>query len=485
MYMKVFAHGRGSGAKAVDYVIDPRRKGREESPPEVLRGDPEAVQRVIGSTDRVWKYTSGVLSWAPQDKVSPQLEKEVMDDFEKVAFAGLEPDQYSILWVRHSHAGHHEMHFIIPRTELRSDKAMNPCPPNWHKQYDGWRDLWNERMEWAKPDELKRSRLLQPGKDIHSPKGKQLHNFRKTVTDFLAQGIADGLHKDRADLVNALEGEGLSVVRQGKKYITLELPEDKTRVRLKGGIYESSWRTERQTERANELAVAGSGAGRKLRIERLKRELAEICRKRAEFHHSRYGWPYPEAQEKAVRDFGKLLETKHLGESHVRIAAAHSRGLHNRILRLENQNEPRGINKNQRADSKREKEHKQIYGMGDRSAPEQVPAVSGLSQRNQVGNKRNQERPASRFIAEVDHERIIKELVGGPSQNGTGAVPPLERAGSENSRAGAQDFGAGKGSSGVSGLAERIGRCFAEAYEVARVMRKSKMRKVAGYRGIR
>jgi len=473
--MKVFAHGRGNGAKAIDYVIDPRRKGREESPPEVLRGDPEAVQRVIGSTDRVWKFTSGVLSWAPQDKVSPQLEKEVMDDFEKVAFAGLEPDQYSILWVRHSHAGHHEMHFIIPRTELRSDKAMNPCPPNWHKQYDVWRDLWNERMEWAKPDELKRSRLLQPGKDIHSPKGKQLHNFRKTVTDFLAQGIADGLHKDRADLVNALEGEGLSVVRQGKKYITLELPEDKTRVRLKGGIYESSWRAERQAERANEFAVAGSGAGRKQRIERLKRELAEICRKRAEFHHSRYGRPYPEAQEKAVRDFGKLLETTHLGEHRIRAAVAHNIGLHNRILRLENQKESRGINKNQCADSKREKEHKQIYGMGDHGISDRRSAVSGLSQGDKFENRTDKQRPASRFIAEVDHERVIKELVGGPSRNGEGAIPPLERAGSENSRAGAQDFGAGKGSSGLPGLAERIGRCFAEVGAVVRGVRRVRL----------
>lgn len=472
MYMKVFAHGRGNGAKAIDYVIDPRRKGREESPPEVLRGDPEAVQRVIGSTDRVWKFTSGVLSWAPQDKVSPQLEKEVMDDFEKVAFAGLEPDQYSILWVRHSHAGHHEMHFIIPRTELRSDKAMNPCPPNWHKQYDVWRDLWNERMEWAKPNELKRSRLLQPGKDIHSPKGKQLHNFRKTVTDFLAQGIADGLHKDRADLVNALEEVGLSVVRQGTKYITLELPEDKTRVRLKGGIYESSWRAERQTERANELSVAGSGAGRKQCIERLKRELDEICRKRAEFHHSRYGRPHPEAQEKAVRDFSKLLETKHLGESHLRIAAAYSRGLHNRILRLENQGQPRRADKNQRAGRESEKEHKQIYGMGDQGISDRRSAVSGLSQGDKIENKRNPERPASRFITEVDHERVIKELVGGPSRNGEGTGPPLETAGSENSRSGAQDLGSGKGSSGLPGLAERIGRCFAEVGAVVRAVRK-------------
>ena len=41
-----------------------------------------------------------------------------MDDFEAVAFAGLEEDQRTNLWVRHSHAGHHELHFVIPRVEL-------------------------------------------------------------------------------------------------------------------------------------------------------------------------------------------------------------------------------------------------------------------------------------------------------------------------------------------------------------------------------
>nr|WP_232221531.1 relaxase/mobilization nuclease domain-containing protein [Desulfovibrio sp. 6_1_46AFAA] len=46
-----------------------------------------------------------------------------------MAFAGLEPDQRNILWVQHSHAGHHELHFVIPRVELSSGKAFNPCPP--------------------------------------------------------------------------------------------------------------------------------------------------------------------------------------------------------------------------------------------------------------------------------------------------------------------------------------------------------------------
>jgi hypothetical protein len=60
---------------------------------------------------------------APEDgPLSVEKEAELMADFESVAFAGLEPDQYSILWIRHSHAGHHELHFIVPRIEFGTGK---------------------------------------------------------------------------------------------------------------------------------------------------------------------------------------------------------------------------------------------------------------------------------------------------------------------------------------------------------------------------
>ncbi|WP_304087827.1 relaxase/mobilization nuclease domain-containing protein [Maridesulfovibrio ferrireducens] len=475
--MKVFPHGKGNGTEAINYVLDPKRDGREESPPEVVRGDPEIVQRVIGSTDRVWKYTSGVLSWAPEDDVLPRTEKEVMDDFERVAFAGMEPDQYSILWVRHSHAGHPELHFIIPRTELRQDKAMNPCPPNWQKQYDVWRDLWNERKEWAKPDDLKRSRLTQPGKDMHSPKGKQLNDFRKTVTDYLVQGIADGLLKDRKDLVTALQELGYAVPRQGKNYITLELPKDKKRVRLKGGIYESSWRADREIKREDGLTFSGGRASRQERIGRLERELAEICRKRTEYHHQRYGHPSSEAKEKAIQNLSVSLEAKHFGKHYIRSASSHHISLHNRILRLANSSSKRGFNANQNTNSKPEEEYKQVYSMEDQRISDRESKILGLSQRNEAGNNPDKQRPASRFIKEVDYERVESELIGESGRNGESAERKIGTARPADSRAGAKDLRAGKGGAGLPRLAERIGWCVAGVGAVVREFARRAIKK--------
>ena len=118
MYIKVFPHGTGTGSMPTHYLIRLDYPGRAENPPEVVRGNVELTRDLIDSLDTKWKYTAGVLSWHPDDAVKPEKESEIMDSFERLAFAGLEPDQYNILWVRHAHAGHHELHFVIVRSEL-------------------------------------------------------------------------------------------------------------------------------------------------------------------------------------------------------------------------------------------------------------------------------------------------------------------------------------------------------------------------------
>ena len=164
MLMKVFPHGTGEGDKPSRYLVRPDYPGRDTAPPQVLRGDPAMTRALVDSIERRWKFTSGVLSWHPDDKVSEEQEEEVMDAFEQVAFAGLEADQRNILWVRHTHAGHHELHFLIPRLELSSGKDFNACPPGWQKDFDVFRDLFNWREGWARPDDPARARDELPKK---------------------------------------------------------------------------------------------------------------------------------------------------------------------------------------------------------------------------------------------------------------------------------------------------------------------------------
>ncbi len=301
MLMKVFRHGVGRGASVINYVTDAKAPKRQHSPPEVLRGDPQQVKQLIDTTSRKWKYTSGVLSWAPEDKVTPKQERELMDSFEKHAFAGMEPDQYSILWVRHSHAGHHEMHFVIPRTELRNDKALNPCPPGWDKQYNPLCELWNRRNNWARPDEAKRARLVSPGVTIESYRSGTAAEIRTAVTDAIVKGIEGGAITNRDDIVTELESIGFSVPRKSKDYITVEFSPDNStkkkpqRVRLKGALYAQSWNAEQrfglgeQIKSPNGRADARDAADNARRIKQLEQRIAEISEMRAEYNRRRFG----------------------------------------------------------------------------------------------------------------------------------------------------------------------------------------------------
>ena len=301
MYMKVFPHGQGAGEGPTHYLVRPDYPGRDERPPEVLRGDPEQTRALIDSMDNKWKFTARVLSWHPDDKVTPEQEQRLMDDFERVAFAGLEPDQRNILWVRRIHADHHELHFVIPRVELSGGKAFNACPPGWQKHFDVLRDLHNHREGWARPDDPARARLHTPEHaDLHkarllrwgkTPGKNDRAEAKDAVHAYLQARLEQGQVKDRADVLKAFTEAGLEINRTGKDYITIKDPESGEKLRLKGGIYAEHWKFElpgRENEGQNRTGPAGSGSPDPATVQRLAAELERIIEKRAQYNRGRY-----------------------------------------------------------------------------------------------------------------------------------------------------------------------------------------------------
>ncbi|WP_027188248.1 relaxase/mobilization nuclease domain-containing protein, partial [Desulfovibrio cuneatus] len=348
MYMKVFPHGQGGGAAPIEYLLRLDYPDREANPPTVLRGNPEQTRALIDSLETVWRFTAGTLSWHPDDAVTTEMEERVMDDFEAVAFAGLAADQRNILWVRHAHAGHHELHFVIPRVELSSGKAFNPCPPGWQKPFDVFRDLHNHREGWARPDDPARIRPYAPEHtDLHrarlirwgaiakdSPDADPRSTAKKAIHDYILAGIEDGRIGNRADVVQALKDAGFAINRAGKDYITVAIPaedaaaessapqplpprrrkqnsrntskrsknnsdtEENTntiKLRLKGGMYAEHWNfthlTGRTVEGQDRAGTTRDGEPDPATIQRLERELAAIIAKRAEYNRGRYPAP--------------------------------------------------------------------------------------------------------------------------------------------------------------------------------------------------
>ncbi len=303
--MKVFSHGTGTGNAAIHYLIRTDYPGREKKSPEVVRGDPDVVLSIINSLDTKWKFTSGALSWHPDDIVSPQQEENIINEFERIAFAGLDRDAYSILWVRHGHAGHHELHFIIPRVELTTGNAFNPCPPGWQKDFDVFRDLHNFRENWARPDDPARRRLHTPEHaEIFSARllrwGKKLAKDERAETKAAIHGyveklLSEGLIHDRQDILTALQEIGFAINRAGKEYVTVKDQESGEKIRLKGGIYGESWNFAGahelpggKTAGQDRTNSAGNREADRRTVQPLEREFERIIEKRSDYNRGRY-----------------------------------------------------------------------------------------------------------------------------------------------------------------------------------------------------
>ena len=168
MMIKFLARGTGSAAAAADYLT---REGSPEQDPEknpeevtVLRGNPDQVAAVADALEFEHKYTSGVIAWAPEDNPSDAQIGRVVDEFEKTAWAGLEPDRYAWSAVQHREAdGGVHVHIMAARCDLETGKSLNIAAPGWQKTFDALRDWQNHENDWSRPDDPERARDVQPG----------------------------------------------------------------------------------------------------------------------------------------------------------------------------------------------------------------------------------------------------------------------------------------------------------------------------------
>jgi hypothetical protein len=315
MLVRVFARGTGGGKGPVDYVIsevvpefDPETHRRipgqtktRTPAPEVLAGDPDRTRMLIDACPNKWRYTSGVIAFErgdiPANVPAGATERAVMASFEEMAFAGLEREQYDILWVRHSHEGNVELHFVVPRMELRTTKALNIAPPGHEKTFDAWRDTWNHSQGWARPDDPQRARLgRQSDHDIKTDAARLRAGLERSsdpkaaITAWLSERIEAGLVQDRAGVVASLAEIG-DVTRQGKDYVSVKPAGFDKAIRLKGAIYEQSFQRAELGRDPGREAGAGPEADRGIDQERAgaaRRELEAAIERRARFNLERY-----------------------------------------------------------------------------------------------------------------------------------------------------------------------------------------------------
>ncbi|VEP14185.1 conserved hypothetical protein [Hyella patelloides LEGE 07179] len=314
MLVKFFPRGVGSGSGPVEYITrkdNPNTKTLREPAPEIVRGNPEITKQLIDGLDFKYKYNSGVLSFAIEDAPTEEQQQALIDSFEEYAFAGIERDNYNTLWVRHTHtlSDRVELHFVTPKVELETGKSLNIAPPGWHGYFKPWQTYWNIKEDWARPDDLSRKRIYSRGyQALIDAENKRAGltaspDPKKQLTEYITQRIETGLIVNRDDIIKSFTELGLDVPRQGKNYITVLNRSDNQRYRLKGGIYEASWRlggqpekedrsqqqTPRGDSRSRTPAIENSTGDTQSRtLEELQGRILELASARASYHHSRY-----------------------------------------------------------------------------------------------------------------------------------------------------------------------------------------------------
>ena len=303
MIVKTFARGIGAGRGPVDYcistfvaVVDPTTKKKTGEykeripPPVIMRGNPNLAIALIDSSENKWKYTSGVIAFADSDAPSVDQQNAVIDSFEAMAFAGLDPDQFSCLWVKHEHEGNVELHFVTPRLELSTSKALNIAPPGHSKTFDVWRDSQNYSRGWASPNEPERKRPVARDDDdlkndaARLKAGLQLSDDpKRLLTDhLLARDV-----QNRADVLSELQELGLEINRKGPDYISVRIAPGAKPIRLKGPLYESTY----QAANAKPTIRYRNEVDDKKRAKAASLELARIIEARSQFNRKRYKHP--------------------------------------------------------------------------------------------------------------------------------------------------------------------------------------------------
>ena len=282
---KTFSGGRTlRGAKAtIAYLLNERTDTGEAV---VIEGNPDMTLKFISDASKnKWCWSSGVLTF--EESLDDDVLREIIEDFKRVTFPGLEPEQYDCLIVKHEDKGRSELHYVIPRMELSTGKAFNPyfVSKDFVKK-DLFQQFINVKYGLSNPlDPEKRSLVAKKQKKWQ--KGKP--SLKKQIDELLQPFIDSGDVASRADVVEKLREFGLELGDNPtkRKYIVIIDPNDpKETHRLKGEIYSPDFSGLPDLKKKIEADAVKQGYGRPLA--EIEKNLQKFIDRDAKYNLKRY-----------------------------------------------------------------------------------------------------------------------------------------------------------------------------------------------------
>lgn len=271
MLVRFFEHGKvkkgeltrtGGGGAVRNYLLfdkDNRSKPRDGA--RLIYGNDSDTTEVINGIKNSKIYTSGVLSFAPEESITDAQKIEIIESFEQNLFPGLMKGEYSGYWVEHQDKDRQELHFVFADIHLPSGKAL----PVYYigKDFDlvdSWKDLINIDYGLEDPNDPKRKRAYRlKGYEYAQKKqqekdklaGKAIKDEKvfdeEKIGEWLIEEIADDESiQTQADVIRVI-AEAFEITRVAKdgKSISIKNPVGGRNIKLKGMMYEREFTKQR------------------------------------------------------------------------------------------------------------------------------------------------------------------------------------------------------------------------------------------------
>ncbi|NLN58979.1 MAG: hypothetical protein GX151_13915 [Gammaproteobacteria bacterium] len=321
MHIKFTKHGKGCPRKAVGYLLAEKdAKGDLRPDIQTLRGDAKTFVSIVESLNFDYRYSSAVIAWSKEDNPTDAQIQETLDQFEKHAFADLDPTRYHMNAVLHvAQDGSKHVHVLIPRVDLGTGKSLNIAPPGHEKYFDKLRDYLNEKHCWSKPDDLAILKAdVQLPHHTHSQRlaaieinfsGKTKPEKKELLNKIVAQRINAGVIQDRTDVVQTLAEYGI-ITRNAKDTISVKLPGDKTAIKMEGEFYKdgfnvTAYAENRARAEADQSASRANEVDAK-RVNELYNKLQRATESRARFFADKYQVPIEIYRQRNTAELSEL-----------------------------------------------------------------------------------------------------------------------------------------------------------------------------------
>ena len=287
MLVKFLPTYTGGGLGSINYLLNERMAAGTAR---VVKGDENLTRAIIKGVSFRQKTCFGVLSFEEKhDFLDEEQKLKIIKDFERALLGDYMLERTNRLWVEHSDKnGRLELNFLIPKIDLVTGKSFNPYFDKYDQsRIDIFKRIINDEYDLSSPDDPAREQTIS-GNKKNIGHYQNLEELDKKLHDLAKEGYI----KNRDHMIELLNQSGIEVTRSTKKSITVMLPNQKTKNRLKGGIYDANFTG------AQGLGELGQSSSRKIQefhgrdtreeCERNRRKLEELVEKRDRFNKRKF-----------------------------------------------------------------------------------------------------------------------------------------------------------------------------------------------------